>query len=55
MPLLNAKVNTRYKISGVSGSGNMRRRLLDMGFTPDCELYVAAVAPTGGTVLVNLR
>ena len=55
MTLLDAKVNTRYKVSGVSGEGNARRRLLDMGFTPECSLYIAAVAPMGGTVLVGLR
>ena len=55
MTLLDAKVNTKYIVRGVSGEGNARRRLLDMGFTPDCGLYIAAVAPMGGTVLVGLR
>ena len=55
MTLLEARVNTMYKLRGVSGEGNARRRLLDMGFTPECALYVAGVAPMGGTVLVGLR
>lgn len=55
MTLLDAKVNTRYAVSGVTGEGNARRRLLDMGFTPECFIYVSAVAPLGGTVLVSLR
>ena len=55
MTLLDAQVHTKYKVCGVSGEGNARRRLLDMGFTPDCTLYIAAVAPMGGTVLVGLR
>lgn len=55
MTLLDAKVNTKYKVCGVSGEGNARRRLLDMGFTPECDLFVAGIAPMGGTVLVGLR
>ncbi|MDE7394655.1 MAG: ferrous iron transport protein A [Clostridiales bacterium] len=55
MTLMDAKVNTVYKVSDVRGEGNARRRLLDMGFTPECSLYVAGIAPFGGTVLVGLR
>lgn len=55
MTLMDAKINTVYKVAEVAGSGNERRRLLDMGFTPDCRIYVAAMAPFGGTVLVGLR
>lgn len=55
MTLMDAKPNTVYKVDGVTGEGNARRRLLDMGFTPECSLYVAGMAPFGGTVLVGLR
>lgn len=55
MTLMNAKTNTMYKICGVTGEGNARRRLLDMGFTPECPIYIAGIAPMGGTVLVGLR
>ncbi len=55
MTLMDAKVNTVYKVRGVLGEGNARRRLLDMGFTPECSLYIAGLAPFGGTVLVGLR
>ena len=34
---------------------NARRRLLDMGFTPECRLFVVGTAPFGGTILVSLR
>ena len=53
MTLMDAGVNKVYRITDVSGS--FRRRLLDMGFTPQCKLYVAGIAPFGGTVLVALR
>lgn len=55
MILTRAEPNCLYEISSVTGEGNARRRLLDMGFTPGSEIYVAGVAPFGGTVLVSLR
>lgn len=55
MTLIDADVNKTYRVTDVSGTGNFRRRLLDMGFTPDCKLFVAGIAPFGGTVLVALR
>lgn len=55
MTLMDAKVDTKYKVINVLGEGNAKRRLLDMGFTPNCSIYVASVAPFGGTILVGLR
>ena len=55
MTLMQVQINTEYKITRVTGDGNARRRLLDMGFTPETEIYVSGVAPFGGTVLVSLR
>lgn len=55
MILTCAEPNNLYEISNVTGEGNARRRLLDMGFTPGSEVFVAGVAPFGGTVLVSLR
>lgn len=55
MTLMNAKVDKVYKVKGVTGEGNAKRRLLDMGFTPNCSIYIASVAPFGGTILVGLR
>lgn len=55
MTLSNAKANTVYTITEVTGIDNVRRRLLDMGFTPACSVHVIATAPMGGTVLVRLR
>ncbi|MFR1566401.1 MAG: FeoA family protein [Christensenellales bacterium] len=55
MTLMDARTDRVYKVIEVGGSGNERRRLLDMGFTPDCKIYVAHTAPFGGTILVGLR
>ena len=53
--LLDAEEGRVYTVVGIAGGGRAARRLLDMGFTPNCELYVARTAPFGGTVLVSLR
>ncbi len=55
MTLLDARIDKVYKVTEVGGAGNEKRRLLDMGFTPDCKIYVAHTAPFGGTILVGLR
>ncbi len=55
MTLLDAVTNKAYKIIGIKGQDSARRRLLDMGFTPDSFVYVAGSAPMGGAILVALR
>lgn len=55
MTLMHAESDRIYRIVSVSGDGDRHRRLLDMGFTPGSEVYVACYAPFGGTVLVSLR
>ena len=55
MTLMDARTDMVYKVIEVHGEGNEKRRLLDMGFTPDCKIYVAHCAPFGGTILVGLR
>ena len=55
LTLMDAAVNKVYRIKDVLGAGGERRRLLDMGFTPKSKIYVASIAPFGGTILVSLR
>ena len=55
MTLNDAKIGRVYKIVQTGGEGNQKRRLLDMGFTPNTEIFLAHTAPFGGTVLVSLR
>ena len=54
MLLLNAQINQIYRIKTVR-EGSVKRRLLDMGFTPGSEIFVSGIAPFGGTVLVGVR
>jgi Fe2+ transport system protein FeoA len=55
MNLLDAKIETFYTITGISSDGTDKKRLLDMGFTVGTTLFVAAAAPSGGTILVKIR
>lgn len=42
-------------ISAVGGSGALRRRLLDMGLTPQTAVLVRKVAPMGDPIEIHLR
>ncbi|MBK5247063.1 MAG: ferrous iron transport protein A [Peptostreptococcaceae bacterium] len=55
MTLDKLKVNQQGKIKNVGGQGAIRRRLLDLGLTPNTIIKIAKVAPLGDPILVNLR
>lgn len=55
MFLSDARTRSVCKVVKVLGTGNQKRRLLDLGFTPQTKIYVVITAPFGGTVLVGLR
>jgi Fe2+ transport system protein FeoA len=42
-------------ISSVEGRGLLRRRLLDMGLTPNTRVVVRKVAPMGDPIELSLR
>lgn len=42
-------------IISVGGSGALRRRLLDMGITPNTKVMVRKVAPMGDPIELHLR
>lgn len=42
-------------IDSVTGSGALRRRLLDMGLTPGTRVSVRKVAPFGDPIELSLR
>lgn len=43
------------KIVKVNGEGKIRRRLFDMGVTPQAEVTLRKKAPLGDPIEVNLR
>ncbi len=55
MTLDNLKVGQQGKIMKIGGQGAIRRRLLDLGLTPNTIIKIAKIAPLGDPILVNLR
>lgn len=55
MTLDKLKVGQQAKIKNLGGQGAIRRRLLDLGLTPNTTINIAKVAPLGDPILVTLR
>ena len=55
MTLSQVKIGKKVRIKSVGGEGALRRRLLDMGLTPNTEIMVRKVAPMGDPIEVHVR
>lgn len=53
--LKEAKVGSTVKVVKIGGGGALKRRLMDMGFTKGCDVFVRKVAPLGDPVEVTIR
>ena len=53
--LRNASVGETLKVRRLNGEGALKRRLMDMGLTNGCEVFVRKVAPLGDPVEVTVR
>ena len=53
--LREAPIGSTVKVRRLNGEGALKRRLMDMGFTNGCEVYVRKVAPLGDPVEVTIR
>lgn len=53
--LSNFTVGERGKIVKVNGEGRIRRRLFDMGVTPQAEVLMRKKAPLGDPIEVTVR
>lgn len=42
-------------VKKIEGEGPVRRRIMDMGITKGCEIYVRKVAPLGDPIEITLR
>ena len=42
-------------VKSVGGKGAIRRRLLDLGVTPNTRVTVVKIAPLGDPILISLR
>ena len=55
MTLKDAAVGQTVKVKKLSGSGPVKRRIMDMGITKGVDIYVRKVAPLGDPVEVTVR
>lgn len=55
MTLDDVKPQTTVIIVAVKGQGLLRRRLLEMGLTPNTKIKVRKIAPMGDPIEVYLR
>ncbi len=53
--LRDVKVNETAKVVKLHGEGAVKRRIMDMGITKGCEIFVRKVAPLGDPVEVTVR
>ncbi len=53
--LRDAQVGQTVTVKRLAGEGALRRRLMDMGFTNGCSVFVRKVAPLGDPVEVTIR
>lgn len=49
------KCGETVKVIKVDGMGAIRRRIMDMGITRGCEVFVRKVAPLGDPIEVTIR
>lgn len=54
MTLKEAVVGNTYSVTKVTGTGAVKRRIMDMGVTKGVKLFVRKVAPLGDPVQVSL-
>lgn len=53
--LRTTKVGDTVRVTRISGSGAVKRRIMDMGITKGAEILVKRVAPLGDPVEVTVR
>ena len=49
------KCGQTVRVTKVNGVGPVRRRIMDMGITRGCEIYLRKVAPLGDPIEVTIR
>jgi ferrous iron transport protein A len=55
MTLKDVKPGSECVVKKINATGALKRRIMDMGITKGCLLYVRKVAPLGDPIEVNLR
>lgn len=49
------KINQSGIVRGISSTGALKRRLVDMGITPGVIITIRKMAPLGDPIEINLR
>lgn len=55
MTLKDVTVGQTVKVKKITGTGPVKRRIMDMGITKGVDIYVRKVAPLGDPVEVTVR
>lgn len=55
MTLREVEVGTTVVVAKIEGDGAYKRRIMDMGITKGCEIYIRKVAPLGDPVEITVR
>ncbi|HIS57328.1 MAG TPA: ferrous iron transport protein A [Candidatus Fimimorpha excrementavium] len=55
MTLRDAKVGSTVVVTKIQGDGAYKRRIMDMGITKGCDIYIRKVAPLGDPVEITVR
>lgn len=53
--LREVKCGQQVQVTKLSGSGAVKRRIMDMGITKGTQIFVRKVAPLGDPIEVNVR
>ena len=53
--LKDVAVGKTVKVAKLTGTGPVKRRIMDMGITKNVEIYVRKVAPLGDPIEVTVR
>lgn len=55
MTLKEARVGSTVTVTRLTGTGAVKRRIMDMGITKGVEIHIRKVAPLGDPVEVKVR
>lgn len=55
MTLKEAKVGSTVTVKKLTGTGAIKRRIMDMGITKGVAIYIRKVAPLGDPIEVTVR
>ena len=55
MTLDKAQIGSTVKVTKLTGQGATKKRIMDMGITKGCDIFIRKVAPLGDPVEITVR